>query len=38
VAWFPNKVISVTAAWLDLGDIAGAKSQKGAYFSVTGYF
>jgi len=38
VAWFPNKIISVTAAWLDLGEIAGAKSQKGAYFSVTGYF
>ena len=38
IAWFPNKVISVTAAWLDLGEIAGAKNQKGPYFSVTGYF
>ncbi|WP_417548985.1 DUF3034 family protein [Methylophaga sp.] len=38
VSWFPNKVISVTGAWLDLGEIAGAKNQKGAYFSVTGYF
>ncbi|THF69334.1 MAG: DUF3034 family protein, partial [Methylophaga nitratireducenticrescens] len=38
VAWFPNKVISLTAAWLDLGEIAGAKNQQGAYFSVTGYF
>ncbi|MDO8826410.1 DUF3034 family protein [Methylophaga sp.] len=38
IAWFPNKVISLTAAWLDLGEIAGAKNQKGAYFSVTGYY
>lgn len=38
VAWFPNKAISVTAAWLDLGEIAGSKDQKGTYFSVTGYF
>lgn len=38
VAWFPNKYISLTAAYLDLGDIAGAASQRGSYFSVTGYF
>ncbi|HET8807838.1 MAG TPA: DUF3034 family protein [Methylophaga sp.] len=38
IAWFPNKYISLTAAYLDLGDIAGAKSQHGSYFSVTGYF
>ena len=38
VAWFPNKDVSVTAAYLDLGDIAGAASQRGSYVSVTGYF
>lgn len=38
IAWFPNKYLSVTAAYLDLGDIAGAESQRGSYFSVTGYF
>lgn len=38
VAWFPNKYVSVTAAYLDLGDIAGAESQRGSYVSVTGYF
>jgi hypothetical protein len=38
VAWLPNKSLSITAAWLDLGTIAGAKDQKGPYFSMTGYF
>tara|TARA_R110001606_G_scaffold399222_2_gene582447 strand:- start:103496 stop:104350 length:855 start_codon:yes stop_codon:yes gene_type:complete len=38
VAWLPNKSVSLTAAWLDLGTIAGAKNQKGPYFSMTGYF
>ena len=38
VAWFPNKYVSVTAAWLDLGSIAGAKEQTGWYLSVTGYW
>tara|TARA_R110002050_G_scaffold1244_5_gene8841 strand:- start:148316 stop:149152 length:837 start_codon:yes stop_codon:yes gene_type:complete len=38
VAWMPNKSVSVTAAWLDLGSIAGSKDQKGPYFSMTGYF
>lgn len=38
VAWFPNKNLSLTAAYLDLGDIAGARSQRGSYFSITGYF
>ncbi|MFW1676530.1 DUF3034 family protein [Pontibacter sp. JAM-7] len=37
LAWFPNKHINVTAAWAELGDIAGAKDQQGLYFSVTGY-
>ncbi|RJF37833.1 DUF3034 family protein [Pseudoalteromonas gelatinilytica] len=38
VAWFPNKHVSVTAAWLDLGSIAGAEDQTGWYLSVTGYW
>ncbi|WP_404341214.1 DUF3034 family protein [Pseudoalteromonas mariniglutinosa] len=38
VAWLPNKHVSVTAAWLDLGSIAGAKDQTGWYLSVTGYW
>ena len=38
MAWFPNKYVSVTAAYLNLGDIVGASSQRGSYVSVTGYF
>ncbi len=38
VAWMPNKYVSITAAWLDLGSIAGAKDQTGWYLSVTGYW
>mgnify|MGYP003666076429 FL=1 len=38
VAWIPNKYVSVTAAYLDLGSIAGAKDQTGWYLSVTGYW
>ncbi len=38
VAWLPNKSLSFTAAWLDLGTIAGNKDQKGPYVSMTGYF
>ncbi|MCQ8879957.1 DUF3034 family protein [Pseudoalteromonas shioyasakiensis] len=38
VAWMPNKHVSVTAAWLGLGSIAGAKDQAGWYLSVTGYW
>lgn len=34
VAWFPNKRVSLTAAWVDLGDIAGAANQRGAYISA----
>ena len=38
VAWMPNKHISVTAAYLDLGRIAGVNDQTGWYLSVTGYW
>lgn len=38
VAWMPNKHVSVTAAYLDLGSIAGVSDQTGWYLSVTGYW
>ncbi len=38
VAWMPNKHVSVTAAYLDLGSIAEADDQTGWYLSVTGYW
>ncbi|KAA1151823.1 DUF3034 family protein [Pseudoalteromonas sp. FUC4] len=38
IAWMPNKHVSVTAAYLDLGSIAGADDQTGWYLSVTGYW
>jgi hypothetical protein len=34
VAWLPNKRVSLTAAWVDLGEIAGAPNQRGAYLSA----
>ena len=34
VAWFPNKHVSVVAAWTDLGSIAGLDDQSGAYLSL----
>lgn len=37
VAYLPNKSLNVTAAWVDLGDIAGAPKQDGLYISLTGY-
>lgn len=36
VAWFPSKKISITGAYVMLGDIAGAKQQNGFYLSVQG--
>lgn len=38
VAWMPNKYFSVTAAYLNLGSIAGASNQTGWYLSLTGYW
>lgn len=40
VAWFPNKHVSVTAAYVVLGDITvfNPKRQKGAYLSVQAGF
>ncbi len=37
VAWFPSKNFNFTAAWADLGSIAGQDDQQGLYFSLTGY-
>ena len=34
LVYFPNKRLSLTAAWVDLGDIAGAADQRGVYFSL----
>jgi hypothetical protein len=34
LAYFPSKRLSLTAAWVDLGDIAGAPDQRGVYFSL----
>lgn len=34
VGWFPNKHVSVVAAWTDLGSIAGLDDQRGAYVSL----
>jgi len=36
LAWFPNKHFSITAAYVRLGDIAGAQNQNGFYFSIQG--
>lgn len=38
VAWFPDKRISITGAWVSLGDIAGAPDQTGFYLSLQGAF
>lgn len=37
LAYIPNKHFNLTAAWVDLGTIAGSDSQSGPYFSFTGY-
>lgn len=34
VAWFPNKRVSVVAAYADLGDVALWRNQRGWYLSV----
>lgn len=36
LAWLPSKRLSFTAAYVDLGDIAGAPDQTGFYFSIQG--
>ncbi len=38
VAYLVNKSLSITAAYIDLGDIAGASEQRGYYLSLQGAF
>jgi len=38
ITYLPNKSLSVTTAYLDLGDIAGAEDQTGYYISLQGVF
>lgn len=38
IAYFVNKHVNVTLAYLDLGDIAGGVDQTGYWLSVTGYW
>jgi hypothetical protein len=38
VGWFPDKRLAVTAAYVDLGSIAGLEHQRGLYLSVQGSF
>jgi Protein of unknown function (DUF3034) len=34
VAWFPIRQASLTAAWLNLGNVASLKAQRGLYVSA----
>ncbi len=36
ISYIPNKNLSFTLAWLELGNIAGAENQKGLYLSLDG--
>jgi len=38
ITYLPNKSLSITTAYLDLGDIAGAEDQAGYYISLQGAF
>lgn len=38
IAWVPNKHLSLTAGYIDLGEIVGAKDQDGLYLSIMGNF
>jgi hypothetical protein len=38
VAWLPSKRVSVTAAWVDLGNIADKSKQRGWYLSLQGSY
>lgn len=37
ISYLPNKHVNITAAWADLGSIAGVRGQRGLYLSITGY-
>ena len=34
LAWFPSKYVAITAAYANLGSVAGKGGQRGAYLSV----
>lgn len=34
VAWIPQRHVSATAAWVDLGEVAGLRGQRGWYLSL----
>ena len=34
LAWAPNKRVSLTAAWVDLGNVVGHAHERGAYLSL----
>lgn len=38
VAWFPNKHVSLVAAWTELGSIGTLDGQSGLYYSIAGSF
>lgn len=38
VAWFPDKRVNLTAAYANLGSIAGSEDQSGLYLSLTTWF
>ncbi|MEX0603353.1 MAG: DUF3034 family protein [Marinobacter sp.] len=38
IAWVPDRRLAITAAWVNLGDIAGLEDQQGAYLSLQGSF
>lgn len=38
LVWFPNKHLSITGAWTELGDIASKTDQNGFYISLEGTF
>ena len=38
IAYFPSKSLSLTFAYLQLGEVAGFKDQNGTYFSIQGAF
>lgn len=38
VAWVPDRRLSVTAAWVNLGDVATLEDQSGAYLSLQASF
>lgn len=38
LAWVPSRDLALTAAWVNLGDIAGLNDQRGLYLALQGSF